>query len=101
MRGRDLRPNARGAVRHHRIEKADHVDAFLEHARREFLRKRGVAQHDRNDRVRAGFDREAALSQGSAKEFGVFFQFVPQFGGAGEQLNRFDGRSHDGRSDGV
>ncbi len=88
-------------MRHHRIEKADHVDAFLEHPGREFLGERGVAQHDGNNRMRAGFDRQAALSQGCAKEFGVFFQFVPQLGGTGQQLERFDGRGDDRRSDGV
>ena len=53
MRGRDLRADARGAVRHDRIEKADDVNAFLQHARGEFLRFRGVADHDRDDRMRA------------------------------------------------
>ena len=37
MRGGDLRADARGAVRHDRIEKANHVDALLQHARGELL----------------------------------------------------------------
>jgi hypothetical protein len=37
MRGRNLRADACGAVRNDRIEKADHVNAFLQHARSELL----------------------------------------------------------------
>ena len=37
MRGGDLRADARGAVRHDRIKEADHVNAFLQHARSELL----------------------------------------------------------------
>src|SRR5260370_41454039 len=37
MRGADLGADTRSAVRDHRIEKADYVNAFLEHARGELL----------------------------------------------------------------
>ena len=37
MRGGNLRADARGAMRHDRIEKANHVDALLQHARGELL----------------------------------------------------------------
>ena len=57
MRGGDLRADARCAVRHDRIKEADHVNAFLQHARGELLRFRRVADHDRDDRMRAGLDR--------------------------------------------
>jgi hypothetical protein len=57
MRGGNLGAHARGAVRHDRIEEPNHINALLEHAAGEFLRQRGVAQHDRNNGMRSRLDR--------------------------------------------
>ena len=88
MRGGDLCANTRGAMRNDRIKKADDVNAFLQHARGELLRLRRVANHDRNDRMHPGLDREAPLGQSSAKIFCVLFELVSQFGGCAQKLKR-------------
>ena len=54
-------------MRHHRVEKADNVNAFVEHTCGEFLRFGGVANHDRHDRMHAGLDGYAPLREGGAK----------------------------------
>ena len=94
MRGGDLRADTRGAVWNDRIKEADHVNAFLQHARGELLRLRCVANHDRDDRMHAGLDRQAALGQRSAEKFCVFLKLVAQFGRCAEKLERFQ-RSSD------
>ena len=53
----NLRADPRGAMRDDRIEEADDVNAFLEHAGGELLRFGRVANHDRHDRMCAWFDR--------------------------------------------
>src|ERR1035438_8908393 len=46
VRGAHLGPYPRSAVGDNRVEEADHVDALLQHPRREALREGGVAEHD-------------------------------------------------------
>src|SRR3954466_16142963 len=62
MGGGNLGANAGGSMRDYRIEKTDDVNAFLQHAGGESLREGSVAEHDGNDRVCAGFDRQATPS---------------------------------------
>src|ERR1700686_4675518 len=95
MCGADLRANARGAVRHDWIEKADDVNAFLEHARGELLRFGGVADHDRHYRMHTGFDRQTVLGYGRAKIFLVLLEFVAQLGRCGKEFERFQTGSYD------
>src|SRR5437870_9070286 len=94
MRGGDLCADARGAVRHDWIKEADDVNTFLQHSRGEFLRLRGVADHDRNDWMHAGFDDQAALGQSGAEKFCVLFKFVAEFRRCAEKLERFQGSSN-------
>ena len=61
MRSRDLCANTRRAVRNDGIEKADDINAFLQHSRSELLRFGGVADHDGNNRMYTGLDIQAAL----------------------------------------
>jgi hypothetical protein len=63
MRAGDLGANTRGAMWHNRIEEADHVNAFLQHACGELLRLCRVANHDRDDRMHARLDAQAAFGQ--------------------------------------
>ena len=74
MRGGDLRADACGAMWNNRIKEADHVNAFLQHARGELLRFRSVANHDGDDRMHAGFDRQAAFGQRGAENILCFLQ---------------------------
>ena len=76
MRCRHLCADTCRAMRNDRVEKADDINAFLEHARSELLRFRCVTDHDRDDWMHSGLDRQTALGQGSAKVFGVLLQFV-------------------------
>src|SRR6056297_4078521 len=61
VRGRDLQPDARLALGYHRVEEADHVDAFLEKGVGHLLRQRRVVEHDRYDGVLARLDVEARI----------------------------------------
>src|SRR5437899_10295633 len=92
MRGRDLRANARGALRYDRIEKANYVNAFLQHARSELLRLRCVANHDWDDRMHSRLDGQATVGQRGAKIFCVFLQLVAQFSRCAEKFERFQRR---------
>src|SRR5205814_1152041 len=78
MGGGNLGADTRGAVRHDWVEKTYHVNTLLEHARGELLRESGVAEHDRDDRVGARFDCQAALHQGGAEIVRVLLEFVAQ-----------------------
>ena len=56
MGSRDLGTDARRAVGHHRIEETDNVQAALEKAIGRPLRKRGITDHHRNNRMFARLD---------------------------------------------
>ena len=88
-------------MRHHRVKKSDDVDAFLQHTRSELLRLRCVADHYRDDRVNAGFDRQAALRQRGAEELCVFLELVAQFGRRTQKLQCFQRGSDNRRRDSV
>ena len=94
MRSGDLRANACGAMWNNRIKEADHVNAFLQHARGELLRFRCVTDHDGDDWMHAGLDRQAAFGQRSAEELCVFLKLIAQFGRCAEKLERFQGGSN-------
>src|SRR4030095_2674148 len=101
MRSGNLRANACGAVRNDRIEEADHVDAFLQHARGEFLRLCRVADHYWNNWMHAGLDCQTALGERCSEKLCVFLKFVAQFGRCAEELERFQGSSNNRWRDGV
>src|SRR5436190_7066070 len=61
MRRAHLRPNARGAVRHYGIEKANDVNAFLQHAGGKFLRFSGIPDHNWDDWMDSRFDCQSTL----------------------------------------
>src|SRR4029077_2299995 len=96
-----LNANTRGAVRDDRIEKANHVNTFLEHAGRELLRLRRVADHDRDNWMNARLDGEPGFRYRVAEIFRVRFEFVAQLGRLGENLERPQTRGYDGRRNGV
>src|SRR5438270_14001564 len=56
-----LRPHSRGAMRHYRIEEANNVNAFLQHAGRKLLRLCGIADHNWNDWMNSGLNRESTF----------------------------------------
>src|SRR5204863_4371026 len=89
MRSGHLRANTRSAVRHDRIEKPDHINAFLQHSRSELLRLGCIADHNGDDRMHTGLDRQAALSQSRAKVFCVLFEFVAELRRCTKKLERF------------
>src|ERR1700745_3643537 len=101
MRGGNLRADACGAMWNDRIKEADHIDAFLEHARGEFLRFGSIANHDRDDRMHPGLDGQTVLGQRSAEELCVFLELVAQFGRCAEKLERFQRSSNNWRRDGI
>src|SRR5207237_5863327 len=82
-------------------EEADHVNAFLKHAGGELLRFGGVADHDRDDRMNTGLDRETARRHRFAKVFCVFFEFVAQLGRCAQNFERFQTRRDNRWRDGV
>ena len=51
-----LDADARLTLRYHRVRERDHVDSLRQHRVGHFDGGRGVADHDRNDRVLAGQD---------------------------------------------
>src|SRR6059058_1346896 len=59
VRRAHLRSYARSTLGHHGIRKADDVDAFGEQRIGHAGSKRGIAQHDRNDRMLARHELEA------------------------------------------
>src|SRR5215467_10403692 len=101
MRGGDLCANAGGTMWNDRIEEPDDVNAFLQHTRGEHLRLRGVADHDWDDRMHAGFDRQAVLRQRSTEKLCVFLELVAQFGRCAEKLERFQRSSNNWWRDGI
>src|ERR1035438_318798 len=86
VRGAHLGPYPRSAVGDNRVEEADHVDALLQHPRREALREGGVAEHDGHDRVRACLDREARAGEAVAEHPRVAVEPVPELRGAADQV---------------
>ena len=80
MRGGYLCADARGAMWDDRIKEANHVHAFLQHARSELLRLCSVANHDGDDWMHSWLDRQTTLRQPSAEELCVFLKLVAQFG---------------------
>ena len=101
MSGGDLRADTCGAVRHDRVKKADNVNAFFQHSRGEPLRLRCVANHNRDDRMHPGLDRQAAFGQGGAKIFCIFFELVAQFCRCAEKFERLQRSRDNWRRDGV
>jgi len=75
MCGRNLGADTARSMRDNRIEKADHVTPFSSNARGDSAIC-GVADHDRDDWMHAGLDREAARGYRFAKIFRVRFEFV-------------------------
>ena len=61
MRRAHLRPNARCTMWDYGIEKADDVNAFLQHAGGKLLRLGGIANHNWNDWMDPRFYRESTF----------------------------------------
>jgi hypothetical protein len=93
-----LRADARGALRHDGIEKADHVDSFFQHPPGEFLGQRCVAEHDGNDRVLAGFQHQPGFCEAGAEKLRVRFERVAQSGGTRDEIERRDRSRRNGGS---
>src|SRR6202011_3835282 len=80
MRGRNLRPDTSSALRNDRIKKTDDVQAKLKQSVRDFLRQRGVPDHDWNDRMRSRADRQTMPNEALSIELCILLEFVAQFG---------------------
>src|SRR6266496_305204 len=70
--GGHLRADARLALRHDRIRKADHVDAFGEQRIGHPRGERGVAQHHGDDRMRSGHEIKAQPRHFAPEALAVF-----------------------------
>src|ERR1700761_8989907 len=72
VRGAHLRTNACATFRHDREREADHVHAFLQERIGHFRSELRVAEHDRNDRMFAGHERETERTHLAAEVRAVF-----------------------------
>ena len=84
-----------------REEEADHVDALLEHPGGEALGERGVAEHDRHDRVGAGLDGKPGVGEALAEEARVRVEAQAQFRAPGDEVQGGDRRRGDHRGERV
>src|SRR5580704_15273238 len=100
MSGRYLAADARFADRHNRMAERHDIDAKLEHALCDGGGFFGVAEHDRDDWVLAGKNRELGAGHGVAEELRVLRQLFSQIVGVGE-INRGQGCAGDGGGNGV
>ena len=101
MSGGDLSADARLALRHDRVGKADHVHAPRQHGVSEFGSQGGIAQHDRHDRVGAWQNREAELGHFLPEKSGVRFKFVAQGGRFAQHFQHFERCADNWRGDSV
>ena len=101
MRGRNLRADARLALRHDRIRKANNVNAFFQHGLGKSSRQRGIAEHHRADRMCAGQNIKTQLGHAFAEILGIRLQLVPQGGGLGQHFQNFQRRARDRRGERV
>ena len=87
---------------HDRVGEADHVDAPLQQLLGHAGGQRGVAEHDRHDRVLAGQDLEAAARASLRGRVAVLFSAVSRSSvDRPSMLERFERRADDRRGDGV
>ena len=89
------------SVRDDRIEKPDDVNALVEHAGGKLLRKGRIAEHDRNNRMGAGFDRQALFGQRRPEIICIGFELVSKLGRFGQHLERLDCGGDNRRRDTV
>src|SRR5207247_3552550 len=86
---------------HDRVTERHSIDAFLEQAVGHTRGQRGFAQHDRDDRVIAGYEGKAERVQLCPKERRVLAQRGPQRLSLSRELQRLEGGSRDHRGEGV
>ncbi len=97
MRRRHLGADARLALGHDGEGEADHVDAALQHLCRHLLRQRGVAEHDRDDRVAGAGEREAGLGHLCAEARGIGVEPLAQRVAVLDQVEDLQRGAGDGR----
>src|SRR5689334_3142681 len=101
VRGGNLRPNPRLALRHYWVRKANHVNTFIQHRVRNLRRKGGISKDNWHNRMLAGKNLKTNLAHARAKMFCVRLELVAQRRSFGQQLDCFDGARDDGRSECV
>src|SRR5580658_8984534 len=78
MGRRNLHPDARLALRHHRIRKGDHIHPLIQHRFGDPNRQRRVPEHDGNDGMFARQNVPAHLRHSLPEKFRVLLELVPQ-----------------------
>ena len=101
MGGAELHPDSGFALGHHRIEKADDVNAFLKQSIGHNLGELGIAKHDGHDGRFAVLERQACMAQAFLEVSRVFLKRVTQFRGLIQHFEHFDGGADNTRSERI